>query len=286
MNIRPKVIVVVLNKNGKDCLQDCLRGVFQSSYSNFEVVVVDNDSRDGSLEDAKSMFSRSHFILNRENLGFAAGMNVGIRYAFSQGARYVWVLNNDAVPGGDALSELVKTAEKHEDMAILSPLIFDPKGKVWFSGGKVDYFRMRARHVSSPGVRRANIPYGSAYLSGCALFLPKKALDRVGLFDEGYFLYYEDADFSIRARKAGIELLVVPNAVVVHAERSNMNPEKLYWLVRSGLLFFRKNTPKILRPWTTVYLFLRKMKNDHDRRRGGTESDLVARAYADSRKDA
>ncbi|MBP9751798.1 MAG: glycosyltransferase family 2 protein [Candidatus Moranbacteria bacterium] len=276
----PKVFIIILNWNGKERIIPCLRSVFSLGYGNFEVVVVDNASRDGSLELARSSFGRAHFIVNEKNAGFAAGMNVGIRFALSKGAEHVWVLNNDAIVGKDSLSELVG-ASGASGKAILSPLILTPSGKTWFSAGKIDFMRMRAVHIEPDVPSQAHEPYETGYLTGCALFVPRAAFEAVGLFDERFFLYYEDADFSIRAKHSGYELLVVPGAVVVHGEQSVENPEKIYWLVLSGLRFFEKRTPWFFRPWMSLYILLRKMKNKTDKKKGKKEAFLVASAYED-----
>lgn len=280
----PKVFVVILNWNGGDSLAACLRSVFALAYGNFEVVVVDNASRDGSLEKAKSLFSRAHFVLNPENLGFSAGMNVGIRFALSKGAEYVWILNNDAECDRNALSELVSAAQSSISPKLYSPRILTPDGAVWFAGGRIDYVRMRAGHVRAADERQSDHPYPTEYLSGCALFMPRKVIERVGLFDEGYFLYYEDTDYSVRAANKGIGRLLVPKATVIHAEISSENPEKTYWLVISGLRFFKTNMPLALRPWMAFYIVLRRVKNGIDKLRGKKEAFPVSSAYADFRK--
>ncbi len=278
----PKVSVVILNWNGKDDLVACLRSVFSLSYKNFDVVVVDNASRDGSIEAAKSAFSRAHFILNTENVGFASGMNIGIRFALSQGAEYVWILNNDTKCDRRSLSELVSVAESDEEPALYSPIVLSPDGSEWFSGGEIRYARMRTEHIRPSGTILGDPnPYDTGYLSGCALFLSRKAIESVGLFDEGYFLYYEDADLSVRAIRKGFHLRIVPKSVVVHSEKSSENPEKTYWLVRSGLLFFKKHTPVTLKPFVWAYLLLRRMKNKRDVLRGKKGAFSVSSAYAD-----
>jgi GT2 family glycosyltransferase len=283
MNDLPKVFVVILNWNGGDRLAVCLRSVFALAYGNFEVVVVDNASRDGSLESAKNRFSRAHFVLNSENLGFAAGMNVGIRFALSKGAEYVWILNNDAECDRNALSELVYAAQSSERSELYSPRILTPEGVEWFTAGRIDYVRMRAEHIRAAASGKTGNPYSTGYLSGCALFMPRKVIEKVGLFDEAYFLYYEDADYSVRAAKKGVERLVVPKASVIHAEISSENPEKTYWLVISGLQFFRSHTPLALRPWMAFYIVLRRVKNGIDKLRGKKEAFPVSSAYADFR---
>ncbi|HWQ60360.1 MAG TPA: glycosyltransferase family 2 protein [Candidatus Fimivivens sp.] len=283
MSDAPKVFIVILNWNGKERLLACLRSVFFLAYGNYEVVVVDNASRDGSLEEAKTLFSRAHFILNSDNLGFAAGMNIGIRFALSRGAEYVWILNNDAECRKDTLSTLVSVALTYGPRALFSPRILNSDGSEWFSGGKVDYIRMRTAHVAAPEVRAGITSYQTGYLTGCALFIPRQILEVTGLLDEEYFLYYEDADYSLRAKKNGFGLRVVPGAVVIHGEQSVGSKEKPYWLVRSGLRFFAAHTPPLLRPWIWVYVRLRRLKNVLDSLRGMKEAAPVSSAYADFR---
>lgn len=282
MSALPKIFIVILNWNGSQVLLPCLRSVFSLAYTNFEVVVVDNASTDGSFESARSHFSRAHFIRNEKNIGFAAGMNIGMKFALSKGAQYVWILNNDTLCGKDSLRELVSAIQKERNNAILSPLILTPLGKTWFSFGKIDFFRMKALHTDPPVHAQENTPYESGYLSGCAMFFPKRVLQKIGFFDERYFLYYEDADISIRAKNAEIKLFIVPKAVVVHGEQSEKSQKKTYFLVLSGLRFFDLHAPRLLRPWIKLYILLRKVKNRRDRYvRGDETALLVSKAYAD-----
>jgi GT2 family glycosyltransferase len=258
----PKVFVLILNYNGKDTLTRCLQSVYQTDYPNFEVAVVDNDSKDGSLEEAKNLFPRAHFIKNSANLGFAAGNNIGIRFALEKMADYVWVLNNDTKIEKDTLSQLVSEGENSPKIGILSPLILHSKTKnIWFGGGKIHWLSMKTTHVPPQSLYNAA---ASDYICGCAMLVKKDVFRKAGLFDEHFFLYYEDADLSVRARKAGFELRILPKAHVFHDEASAANPDKVYWLVVSGLQFFRKHTPWYLKPWTALYLLARKTKNRYD----------------------
>ena len=128
-----------------------------------------------------------------------------------------------------------------------------------------------------------HVPYETGYLSGCALFVPRKVLQRVGFLDERFFLYYEDADFSLRARRENFPAMIVPAAHAWHVEQSEYsNPQKIYWLVLSGLLFFHKNTPWFLRPWVWGYSALRRGKNLYDCTIKRTPTArMVRRAYYD-----
>ena len=108
----PKVFVVVLNYNGGHFIKKCLASVFKNDYPDFEVVVVDNGSKDGSLEMAKSNFSKAVFIKNEENLGFATGNNIGIRYSLERMADYVCLLNNDTEVEKDFIEKLIETTNQ------------------------------------------------------------------------------------------------------------------------------------------------------------------------------
>jgi hypothetical protein len=280
----PKVNIVVLNYNGKDCLKKCLASLFCLDYPNFEVVVVDNNSQDGSLEAARQSFSRATFIKNESNLGFSVGNNVGIKYSLEKMADFVLLLNNDTEVEKEFLSRLIKDTLIHSEAGIFSPLIFSGDGKsVWFSGGKIDWLRMKALNERD---LIENNQTNSDFISGCAMLVRAEVFSRIGLLDEDFFLYWEDVDFSVRAKKAGFSLLVVASSHIRHFEKSeDTKKNKIYWLVLSGILFFNKNTPRNLRLWIFAYMILRKIKNWRDVKKRGTEIDLaVKKAYIDFEK--
>ena len=279
----PKIFVVVLNFNGAATLPACLTSILQSDYPNFEIVVVDNDSKDESFEQAKTNFSRLHFIKNSSNIGFSKGNNIGIRFALEKFADHVFVLNNDAILKKTTLSSLLDTADKYPNAGIISPLILTgDKKNIWFAGGKIEWNKMRAIHLTKAV---SKLPYSSEYLSGCALLIKKEVFKKIGLFDERFFLYYEDADFSLRAKKAGFDLLVDPMVRIAHHEQSKNNNSKTYWLVLSGLIFFETHASLPIKLYTFVYILLRKIKNAYKRR---FANDLLARdvhrAYVDFKK--
>jgi hypothetical protein len=280
-NLNPKINIVVLNYNGKDCLKRCLSSLFCVDYSNFEVVVVDNNSQDGSLEMARLNFSRATFIKNEQNLGFSAGNNVGIKYSLEKLADFVLLLNNDTEVEKDFLVKLLKYAKEHEEAGIISPLIFSEQGEsVWFSGGKIDWWRMKTVHIQKQPEKNL---LATDFISGCAMLIRAEVFRKSGLFDENFFLYWEDVDFSVRAKKAGFTLSVVASARIRHFEKSEEKKEnKLYWLVLSGLLFFQKNTPKYLKAWIFIYTLLRRLKNWNDVQKKQNPLNLaVQKAYRD-----
>jgi GT2 family glycosyltransferase len=274
----PKVFIIILNYNGKETIKKCLDSVFCSDYPNFEVIVVDNDSKDGSLELAKTAYSKFHFIKNSKNIGFSAGNNVGIRFALEKMTDYIFLLNNDTVIEKDTLSKLVETAEK-EKGGVFSPVIYNQNSSIWFSGGIIRWSAMKTIHSTKiPN----NNPYATEYVCGCAMLIKKEVFKKIGLLSEDYFLYYEDADFCWRARKSGFDCMVVPNAKIIHFEKSELNlKNKIYWLVISGLIFFGKHTPSTFKFWTGPYLYLRKIKNTVDNFGKKEYSEIVKKAYFD-----
>lgn len=276
----PKIFVIILNYNGKETLKRCLDSVFYSDYPNFEVVIVDNDSKDGSFELAKNLYSKFHFIKNAKNSGFSAGNNVGIRFALEKMADYIFLLNNDAVLEKDTLSKLIETSEK-EPAGIFSPIIYNRENHVWFAGGKIKWLKMKAVHENT--FKESFHPYKTDYISGCAMLVKKEVFKKIGLLSEDYFLYYEDADFCIRARRNGFECTVIPNTKAIHFEKSEFDlSNKIYWLVISGLIFFEKNTPPIIRFWVRPYLHLRKVKNMLDNLSNKNKyAPLIKKAYND-----
>lgn len=256
----PSVFAIILNYNGKDKLNACISSLLLSDYRNLEIVVVDNGSTDSSFDDARYEFSKVHFIKSPKNLGFSKGNNLGIRWALEKFADFIFVLNNDTLVEKATISTLVGAMRNMPSVGILSPLIFKGNRRdIWFAGGKIDWIRMRTEHVLS---EKRSVPYPTEYVSGCAMFIRKDVFGKIGLFDERFFLYYEDADLSIRASREGFGLYVDPSTRIFHLEQSNMeNRSKTYWLVLSALIFFKTHAKFSKKAWLSAYLPLRKMKN-------------------------
>jgi GT2 family glycosyltransferase len=128
--------------------------------------------------------------------------------------------------------------------------------------------------------------FHSDFISGCAVLIRAEVFKKIGLLDEDYFLYWEDADFSLKAKRAGYRLLISPKSKIFHLEISEKKKAaKIYWLVVSGLIFFQKNSPLWLRPYIFIYILLRKIKNYFDFRfRYSKTAEMVRQAYKDFAK--
>jgi len=279
-----RVAAIILNFNGGRGLLEALKALFESS-SIPTVYIVDNASTDDSAHEAVRHYPAIRLIKNEKNLGFAGGMNIGLRQALIDGAEYFWLLNDDAVAEPTALEELLRATRRRPEAGLWSPAIYEMNGTTpWFLGGRVSYFRMRTEHLQKKMSQKSDI--SSEFLTGCALFIGRPTLETCGLLDEHYFLYYEDAEYSLRAKRNGWLPTVVLSSRVRHAELSRDNPHKSYWLVRSGIRFFRTMSPWYWRPWVTLYLFMRKLKNTLELAAGPSPvAREVRRAYTDASQD-
>ena len=220
-----KIYIIVLSYNRRDDTVECLKSLYLSEYPNYKVIVVDNASSDGSAEAVRRAFPQADVIENSENLMYAEGNNVGIRMALAEGADYVLLLNNDTVVSPAVLGELEAAMRNHPDAGVAGAMIyyFPPKQRqqdeiIWYAGGIVSFWRGLTAHR---GIRERDAGlYNSieetGYVTGCAMMLSRKCLERTGLLDPGYFIYAEDADLSVRARRAGFRLIFAPRAKVWH----------------------------------------------------------------------
>jgi len=243
----PLVYVVILSWNQREETLACLSSVCQLDYPNKRVLVVDNGSRDGTPEAVVRWFPDVEIIVNAENLGFAAGCNVGLRYALEQGARWVLLLNNDVEIAPDALQHLVSSASPDAGMVAPKIYYFSDRTRIWSVGGKRHPWTLEKIGDAMGQVDEGqwNEVLERDYLVGCAVLLSRRLLTEVGLFDERFFVYYEDSDLSLRARLAGWRLLMAPQAHVWHkvavSSGGRDSPNERYWMARSSILFFRKH---------------------------------------------
>lgn len=212
------VAIIILNWNGKEDTLECLESVFRLDYPNFEVIVVDNGSSDGSVEAVRDAYPQATLIENGANLGFSGGNNVGIRYALERGAEYVWLLNNDTTVEPDSLRSLVACAEAHPKVGMLSPVIYyyDEPEAVWFAGGVIDWRTGRTNHLCVPGAFSA-ADSEERYICGCAILIKRKTIERIGVLDERFSpAFYEDTDWSVRCVEKGFQLAIAKDAKIFH----------------------------------------------------------------------
>lgn len=210
----PLVYVLVLNYRAWWDTLACLRALERLDYPRWRLLLLDNASDNDSVARIRAAFPEVRLVELERNLGFAGGNNLGIRQALAEGADYVWLLNPDAQPDPGALSAMVRLAEADPGLGAVGAVVCDmdrPERVQAWGGGEVVLKWGLIRLLSHP----AQMPRLS-YISGASLLIRRKALERVGLLDEGFFMYGEDCDYGLRLRKAGFRLGVAPGARVLH----------------------------------------------------------------------
>jgi GT2 family glycosyltransferase len=238
----PYVYIVILNWNGCQRTAACLRSIQKLRYAHYRILVVDNQSTDDSICRLAQLFPQQDVITNRENFGYAGGNNPGIREALDAGADYVWLLNNDTLVEPDSLAAMVDIAEARPDVGAVGSVLYRmdrPDEVETWGGGRINLW---LGLVNSP--TRAIDERKLDYLSGASLLLRRETLDDVGLLDDRFFLYWEDADLGFRIRSAGWKLAVAPKSCLCHqgsASLGRKNALRDYYFAQSALRFFRKH---------------------------------------------
>ncbi len=248
MSDKPFVYVVVITWNQRRDTLECLESVFRITYPNFRVVLVDNASTDGTREAVAAQFPQVGYIANPANRGFSAAVNQGMKRGLERGAEYLFLLNNDTIVDPSLLDHLMAHA-MDESVGMLVPKIYyySRPNVIWSVGAGLNVWTLE-----KGGEVRGCVDEGQwetvverEHVTACAVLLPRRLTDKIGLLDERFFYYYDDADLSLRVREAGFRTLLVPQAKMWHkvarASGGVDTPYERYWMGRSSVLFFRKH---------------------------------------------
>jgi GT2 family glycosyltransferase len=244
----PHVVAVVLNWNNLPDTLECVDSLQRSDYSNLAILLVDNDSREDPSTVLHERHPGVHVLRNARNLGYGAGNNAGLRHAIDAGAAYVLLLNNDVVVAPDTVRRLVMTAEADGLIAMATPRVFyyDRPTEIYWDGGIIDWETGETPH-DSQGLPVAGELKRSEWLDGCSLLVRVSAIPHVGMLDERYFLYFEDAEWSVRALRRGWTNAVVLQASSWHkVSRSTgglARPAVRFYYVRNRYLFLKAHCP-------------------------------------------
>ncbi|MDQ5940828.1 MAG: hypothetical protein QG632_554 [Candidatus Dependentiae bacterium] len=247
--------VIIPNWNGKRLLGQCLDALSKQTYKDFEIIVVENGSTDGSVEYIEENYPEVVLLKQKENLGFAGGVNVGLKH--SQ-AKYKILLNNDTAVDESWLGALVHTAEKNPNaFAVVSKILEASKRKnpkyynIDSTGDQYSIWGMpfpRGRGEVDTG--QFNKPEQVFAACGGSVLYRATLLEKVGLFDEDFFAYYEDVDISFRARLMGYDILYEPKSVVYHAigatSGGGLKPFTRFHSVKNAHYLYLKNMPASL----------------------------------------
>jgi GT2 family glycosyltransferase len=240
----PPVSVVVLSWHGRADTLACVRALRALTYSNWSLILIDNEGCDFTAEEARDLAAGAQYERTDVNLGFAGGSNLGMRRALAAGAEYVWFLNNDAEPEPEALSELVAVARANAAIGVVGAKILQQAEPERLDSVALDldlrWGRVYLRGHDEVDRGQYDDVGEAPAVSGCALLLSRPACERLGGFDERYFAYLEDADLCCRARAAGFRVAVAPRARVRHrraaATRGRQSVTSLYYTTRNHFL--------------------------------------------------
>lgn len=298
----PRVSIIVLNWNNWQDTVECIESLYKISYPNYDVIVIDNGSKNDSVqrikdyclgkievksrffeydrgnkpievfevseEDAEKRLFDSQFyesyrgnklilIKNKKNYGFAKGNNIGIKFALEVlKPEYVLLLNNDTVVSKSFLNELVGCAIENR-AEILGPKIYyyDYKGRddvISFTGEDIVPFKGGGQRYGDREVDRGqwDRPFEPDRLEGSCMLIKREVFERIGLFDERYFAYYEETDFCVRAKRTGFKIMYCPTAKIWHKVGASLgrraSPMRMYLSTRNRTIFVRRNFPEEL----------------------------------------
>lgn len=236
--------IIIVSFNTKDLLGRCLESLLMTSAKETEIIVVDNASTDGSVEFVEKRYKDIKILRNKENLGFAKANNQGLRQAKG---KYCLLLNSDTEVKPDALSNLVEFAENNPQAGIVGAKLLNPDASIqpsiyhlptlwraikeFWLGKKGEYEK-----YALTGTDRVKVEA----LTGAAMIIPRKTIEKVGLLDERYFMYFEDLDFCRRVKNAGYKVYYFPGAEIIHhhgksGETLGSNTSR--WLIESSKIY-------------------------------------------------
>ncbi len=250
------VYAVTVNWNRPQDTIACLNSLLAQDTA-IKLLLVDNGSTDNSLELIHSACPSVEVIETGSNLGFAGGFNVGIRHSLAQGADYVLIINNDTLADRSMVKHLL--ANISSDVGAVSPAIFyaDEPERIWAVGSNFNPLLLELTDQHGRDKPAPTIPSERDFLTACALLVKREAFTKVGLFDERFFMYYEDKDFSLRMRQEGYRLMVVPRARLWHKGSSSTggaeSPAERYYMALSSGRYFRKHMRGVQKLIIPVY---------------------------------
>lgn len=259
----PKVSIIILNFNSFEDTSECLYSLKNINYKNYEIVLVDNCSTDGSFEKLSSEFKEYKILKSNENLGYANGNNLGIKYAFNQKAEYICLLNNDVVVEKDFLVNIIKAFKKDSSIGLAGPCIckYKEKNVIQAMGANINlYTGLTQRRLKNSNYK--DIPHKDVfvdYLGGACFVCKREVFEKIGLIPENYFLFFEETEFCLNAQKIGYSLLCVYNSRVYHKGSSTIgkyNGLSYYFLNRNRVIFIRRNANSFQKAVFFLYIFI------------------------------
>ena len=256
MSKTPLISIISVNYNGLDVTCEMIESVRKNSYSNFEIIVVDNASKESPKAYLNKHYPEVKVIESKENLGFSGGNNLGIEICKGD---YIFLLNNDAELTNEAMESMLTLFEQVSNLGVVSPKICFYKGESDKNSDSASFDLLQyvgTTPVHNLTARNETIGYlendknqyqnpkPTAYAHGAAMVLKREVIEEVGMMPEEFFLYYEELDWCEQIRRAGYEIYVQPTAKIYPKESISVgkfSTLKTYYINRNRILFMRRN---------------------------------------------
>ncbi len=232
--------IVLLSYNSRDDLAECIPSLIKQTYTNHEIIIVDNASTDGSAEFIKKNYPSIRLIETGKNLGYPAGNNVGFAHAKGE---YIVVVNPDTVADRKWLEELIKPLESNPEIALTTSkiLMYYHKDHINTCANTTHYTGLDFCRGLNESADNYATQQTVGAISGCSFAIRRDMLDYIEGFDPDFFLYMEDADLSWRARLAGGKIVYTPRSIICHKFKLSIAPWKHFYLERNRYLTLIKN---------------------------------------------
>jgi GT2 family glycosyltransferase len=250
--VNPKVIVLILSYNGKHLLKDCISSYLSNNYDNFEVVVVDNASNDGTIEWVREYYPFVYTLRTEKDLKYSGGFNYGMQYAFSEKkADYVLITNNDVKADDKMISELVKVACTSNDIGFTIGKVYyyDAPNTLQTVGKKFDPVVWNAGHIGTGEIDKGQYDKieERAWCDDIYWLVPREVWERTGGYDTEFDYQAEDFDWQVRSKKLGYKIMYTPHAKLWHKESMTLgriSSMKAYYDARNPLIVHMKYRKK------------------------------------------
>lgn len=263
MNNSPFISIIILNWNGLNDTINCLNSLKKITYPNYEIIVVDNGSKNDECRKIKEKYGDyAKFICNEKNIGFTGGNNVALKQIIAENKNeYVLLLNNDTEVKENFLDIQIEYAEQNKSIGILGPKIYywQKDDIIQSVGGKINFYT--GKIINRGQLQKDSGQYNDVQdvdcVSGCALLIKTEVIKKIGLLDEKYFAYWEETDWCQKAKKRGYQIRVIPQAVIWHKEYSSSKTEfSDYQITRNKLWFMKKHASVLQYCIFNLYLWL------------------------------
>lgn len=239
MCIDYNVWIIIINYNGSEDTIECVHSIKKSTYNNLHILIVDNNSTNNETNKLSVLNNtkNTYVVKLDKNIGFGGANNYGAGYALKRGADYIMLLNNDTVIAPNSVEKLLDHADE-STITVPEIYYFSDTNKIWYSGGCINYKRgnstMFTKHHKSGTYE---------FASGCCMMINKNIILKYGLFDEKYFMYYEDDDFCLKMKENDVDIYMDTNAIIWH--KIGKSSDKIiglkdYYMTRNRLRVIHK----------------------------------------------